>query len=205
MARDPFSKAEVPDISVNTTEDKTVVEVPTSSLDVSSVPNNKLNKPIIIEGKKTLTPNQKSLKMQKKLALAKAGVGILNAQIEFSQIESKGKTNIMLANAQFNESLNIGRQQALRAETQGFARGEQAVLSAVAQGQDASGGIAQSAQLAEETLGILNAAQIENNAIRQAYGFKQEAALTQHDINLAEINRNAQIATSALSGAIALI
>lgn len=197
---DPFSRKQEPVVD-NTIVEPKRTDISTGDIEPAFATPKSLDK----KAKSPLTPDEKSLKMQKNLALAKAGVGILNAQFEFSQIESRGKTNIMLANAQFNESLSIGRQQAARAETQGFARGEQAVLSAVAQGQEAGGGIAQSAQLAEEVMGVLNAAQIETNAIRQAYGFKQEAALTQHEINLAEINRNAQIATSALSGAIALI
>lgn len=197
---DPFSRREEPVV------DNTIVSPKNTDISIGDVEASfELPKDIEDKTKKPLSPDAKALQTQKNLALASAGVGILNAQFEFSQIESRGKTNIMLANTQFNQSLSIGRQQAAKAETAGFARGEQKVLAAVAQGQEAGGGIAQSAQLAEEIIGVLNAAQIETNAIREAYGFKQEAALTQHEINLAEINRNAQIATSALSGAIAFI
>jgi hypothetical protein len=136
------------------------------------------------------------------LTVAKTFFEIQGALQEYEATESKARFNIALANQQFRETIALGKSAALREETKGFARGEQAVLKAVSQGQSASGGIASSAQLAEETLAVLNASVIETNAIRQAYGYKSKANLIQHDLNLAKINRNNQVATSALSGAI---
>lgn len=165
-----------------------------------------INAPSSAKGVKSASSTSSNFsKAQAGLGVAQSVAGIADAVLEFEQIDSTAKLNMMFANIQFNESLRLGREQALQAETQGFARGEQGVLSAVAQGQSAQGGIAQSSQLAEETLGVLNAIAIENNAIREAYGFKSEIALIEHERNLAEINRNAKIATSALSGAISAL
>jgi len=134
------------------------------------------------------------------LEMMKAGAQILNADFKFQQISSKARMNQMLASFQQGEIFQAGKSQALRAESEGFARGEQALLAAAAQGQETTGGIAQSGQRAEELFGILRASMIETNAIRKIMGLEQQKALQEHEVNLAKIERDASIATSALSG-----
>jgi len=148
------------------------------------------------------SPIAKAENIKAGLNIAKAAFEIKGAIDEFEGIESRARFNIDLANRQFSEALSSGKRDALRESSKGFAKGEQALLSAVAQGQRAGGGVATSLQKAEETIGILNAALIETNAIRQAYGFKSKASLIQHDLDIAEINRDNQIAGSVLSGLI---
>lgn len=124
------------------------------------------------------------------LGVASGAMGIINANFKFEAIDNAATRNIMLANFHANEVESIGKEQALKAETKGFAKGERSILSAVAQGQDVSGGIAQSEQRKHETIGLINAMAIESNAIRQAFGYKQQASLMDLDRDLAEIQRD---------------
>lgn len=135
-----------------------------------------------------------------RLSLMGAGLDILNAQFEFSQLSATAERNIALAEFQKGQILSTGAQAAGRAETAGFAKGEQSVLGSIAQGQEATGGVARSGQLAEETLGVYSAAIIETNALRQAYGIDVQIAAIESELEIAEINRNFQIASGIAKG-----
>lgn len=128
----------------------------------------------------------------------KAGLEILNANSKMRQIQEKAKHNIMLANFQAAEIEAIGKEQALKAETKGIKRGEQSLLAAAAQGQEVQGGIAQSSQRGEETIGLINAMAIESNAIRKAFGYRSQASLLQLESDLAEVQRDREVVGSLL-------
>lgn len=208
---DPFATPEQRKLDAGTPETQAseVVEVKKTEVDVDLTdlqPAMSTTQAQKDSASKIKAPQAKGLTpAQKAIGVAQGGAQVLNSIIEFEQLESKAMMNTALANIQFNEALQIGRQQALKAETAGFARGEQALLEAAAQGQEVTGGIAQSAQRAQETLGILSAITIESNAIAEAYGFKAEADLIEHELNLAEIQRNANIITGVGTSALALI
>ena len=164
----------------------------------SNTAKDKQNAKDLLDIKKKLADNDVSKSLTN---LAQTSAEIVDAFAEYRNIEANGRENIMLANSQFNEVMSLGKQASFDAETKGFVRGENATLNAAAQGQSVQGGIAQSAQRAEETLGILNAITIETNAIRKAYGFERQAIMTAHQIEVAKLNRNNKLITSALSGA----
>lgn len=138
------------------------------------------------------------------VGLASSGLNILNAQIDFVQTSEKAKTNIMLAEFQQQEILSIGRANAFAEESKGFAKGEEALLDVAARGQDVSGGIGQSAQRQEELFGVFNAMIIETNAIRKSFGLEKQQAILESQIDIAEINRDTAIASSAISAGVSL-
>lgn len=135
---------------------------------------------------------------RKALAGAKAGIEILNANYQLDRIRQDAITNIMLANYQIAQFRTFGAEQALGAETRGIRRGEEAALAAVTQGQSATGAIAESLRLEEETFGIYEAIAIEQNAIQNAFALRAEQSQIASDARLAELDRDLKVVGSLL-------
>lgn len=189
-----------PDIRAESNFDPDLIPEQKMDLDPLSVGANAPDK--TADQLAALNANIKSTQQkQAGLDILEGAAGALNEYFKFSQISAKAKTNIMLANYQADQALSLGKDAALREETKGFARGEQALLAAAAQGQEVSGGIARSAQLSEELYGVYNAMAIESNAIREAYGYKSQALMIKGEVDLAKIQRDLNISSSLISGA----
>lgn len=148
-------------------------------------------------------------KRERAAALAGAGLavfqtvsGIVQAQSRYKQLSSKARLNIQLAQFQAAEARAFGKEAALREETKGVSRGQDILLALAAQGQDVQGALAQGQQRGEELFGFMNAMQIENNAIREALGYEQQALLYESDIRQAAIERDTAILDSILSGVV---
>jgi len=165
----------------------------------------KLSTPQIASSKE-LAPTAESVELTKARQIS-AGIGgvnallgIMNAFVEYDMIKERAKTNIQLAHQQAYESIALGKEVAFKEESKGISRGKQALLSAVAQGQEVSGEFAQNLQKQEELFGVYSAMQVEVNALRQAYGHEAEATIYESDIRRAKIERDNAIFNNIIQG-----
>lgn len=126
--------------------------------------------------------------------------GVINAQSKYSQTVNRNNFNIQLAEMQ---SLNIaadsaGRQ--LKEQTKGKSRGQDAQLSAVAQGQSASGDLALTAMSNEDVYAAENMMNIELNSMRQIFGLESQKRMFESNSRVAKINRDLEMAQAIVEG-----
>lgn len=138
-------------------------------------------------------------KAQAAIAGARFFTDVMNAQSQYIAVSEKAKTNIFLAHQSAADAISQGKQAALQLESQGRQRGDSAKLAMAAQGQDVQGEGVERVVEGQEAVGVYNAMIAEINASRQALGFEQEAVQYESQIEMAELQRNYSIFSSALN------
>ena len=129
---------------------------------------------------------------------------IMNAYVNYTSRSEAAKTNITLAEQDFNSILSSGREASFSEEMKGRARGENALLGAALQGQDVRGAFAQQLQNQEETFGIMKALTVEVNALRQAHGVRQEIVLQEAEMDAARRDFHMQTLNATVRGVTSL-
>lgn len=127
--------------------------------------------------------------------------GVINASVKHTNYVSEN--NMKIYQAQMSQ--NFIKAQAARAivreGTQATDRKGNALISAVAQGQSATGDLATTAMSNEDVYAAQNVMNIEINAMRAIYGINSEILQAQTNNRLSRINRNATIAQNIIGGA----
>lgn len=140
-----------------------------------------------------------------KMATAAADffIDTLNAQAAYNTMKGQAAQNILAARNQAADTLFLGRQAQLTAQSEGYNAGQDATLAMAAQGQDVTGAGVQKIQGSYEAMGIENGMKQYSNAIREALGYDIEEINTKAQLKAAKAARNAAVIGSALkAGAI---
>lgn len=139
------------------------------------------------------------------LAVLRTGTELINAQYKYVSTVNQNQANIMQAYQTIGEVESAGATAQLKEQTKGQVRGGQARLSAVARGQDAYGDIANTAASNEEVYAAQNRLNIQLNTMRQAFGLETQVRQLELDSQLAERERNMQMASALGQGAISIL
>lgn len=134
-------------------------------------------------------------------AALKAVGGIINAYSAHSNFVTENNMKMFQSQLQQNYIRADASRAILREGTKATDRKGQALISAVAQGQAASGDIAQTAMSNEDVYAAQNAMNIEINAMRAIYGLQSDQLNMESNNRLSKINRDASIAQSIIGGA----
>lgn len=174
--------------------------------------------PIVESSAKTATAAEKQVvltqealdkaRKQDKLsaaARATAGIlratgGVINANAKYQQ--TAGNNNFAIQQAQ-QQALMVAsdvQQKILKEQTKGKARGESAMISAVAQGQAAGGDLAQTAISNEALYAAEQSMLMEINAARQVYGLETQQRVLESSNRMAGINKDLEISQAIVSG-----
>lgn len=147
----------------------------------------------------------KSSNAGKYLKAGAAGIdtigGIINAQAKYTNYVSSNNMKIYQAQLQQNYIRAEAARASLRQGNLAADRKGQALLNAVAQGQSATGDLAQTAMSNEDVYAAQNVMNIEINAMRSIYGMEREIATLNSNSRLARLERNQSIANSIMGGA----
>lgn len=131
-------------------------------------------------------------------ALIEAVGGTINASIKHNNYVSENNMKIYQAQMTENRIQADAARAILREGNKAADRKGQALISAVAQGQSATGDLAKTAMSNEDVYAAQNAMNIEINAMRAIYGLNSEIITTQTNNRLSKINRNANIAQNII-------
>jgi len=143
----------------------------------------------------------KVMKARMGAAALKTAGGVINAVSAHTNYVNANSMKIYQAQLQQNYIKADAARAILREGTKATDRKGQALISAVAQGQSASGDLAQTAMSNEDVYAAQNAMNIEINAMRAIYGQQAEILNIESNNRLSKINRNASIANSIIGGA----
>lgn len=133
-------------------------------------------------------------------ALLKATGGIINAESKYAQTKSQNNFNIQMADQQIMQVASEAKFAALREDVKGKGRANDALISAVGQGQSASGDFANKAVSSEEVYAAQNMMAIEINSMRKVFGIQSQIRQLQTNNEIAKQNRNTEMADSVLQG-----
>ena len=126
--------------------------------------------------------------------------GVINASVKHANFVSENNMKIYQAQQQENFVRADAARAILREGNKATDRKGQALISAIAQGQSASGDLAQTAMSNEDVFAAQQAMNIEINSMRAIYGLQSEQINMQTNNRLSRINRNASIAQSIIGG-----
>jgi len=126
--------------------------------------------------------------------------GVINASVKHANFVSENNMKIYQAQQQENFVRADAARAILREGNKATERKGQALISAIAQGQSASGDLAQTAMSNEDVFAAQQAMNIEINSMRAIYGLQSEQINMQTNNRLSRINRNASIAQSIIGG-----
>ena len=126
--------------------------------------------------------------------------GVINASTKHTNFVSENNMKIYQAQQQENFVRADAARAILREGNKATERKGQALISAIAQGQSASGDLAQTAMSNEDVFAAQQAMNIEINSMRAIYGLQSEQINMQTNNRLSRINRNASIAQSIIGG-----
>lgn len=132
-------------------------------------------------------------------AILQATGGIINAQSKYSQIAAQNTYNIQQADSQIMQVASSAAFQKLREDVKGKERGNDALISAVGQGQSANGDLAKTAVTSEEIFAAQNMMAIEINSMRQAFGIESKIRQLKSNTEIAKINRTGEMSQAVLS------
>jgi len=128
--------------------------------------------------------------------------GVINANSKYSQISNRNSFNIQMAEIQEMQVASDTQTRILREGTKGKARGQNAQLAAVAQGQSANGDLARTAMSNEDVYAAENQMAIEINSARQIFGLQTQERQLRSDTSMAEINRDLEMSQAIAGGAL---
>lgn len=132
--------------------------------------------------------------------VVKAIGGVMNANSKYSSIIGQNNFNIQQSK---NQALMVAadtKRQMLKEQTKGKARGQEALIAAVAQGQAAGGDLAQTAISNEDVYAAENMMAMEINAMRQIFGLETQQRQIESSGRMAEINRDLEEAQAIAGG-----
>jgi len=129
----------------------------------------------------------------------KAVGGVINANSKYSQTINRNNFNLQMAEIQSLQIASDTRSKMLKEQTKGVARGQNAQLAAVAQGQAAGGDLATTAMSNEEVYAAENMMALEINSMRQIFGIETQKRMIESSSRMAEISRDMEV-TQAISG-----
>jgi len=104
----------------------------------------------------------------------KAIGGVINANSKYSSVISQNNFNIQQAQTQALQLASVTHSRMLKEQTNGKARGQDALIAAVAQGQSAGGDLAQTAVSNEDVYAAENMMNLEINSMRQVFGLESQ-------------------------------
>ncbi len=156
--------------------------------------------------KDTLAKAAKDLENTKNARVAlqylKDGSDMVNAYYKYQSVKVDNNANILAANKALMELESDAAYAKLREQTKGQSRASNAMMSAVARGQSASGDIAATSANIEEVYALQQMALIDVNAMRQAIGLENQIIQLGTSTTMARYQRNASMASSLSSMAI---
>lgn len=148
-----------------------------------------------------------SRRLEKGAAAARATSGILkatgaviNANAKYEQTAANNAFAIQQAQQQSLAVASQAHYKMLKEETKGKARGQSAMISAVAQGQAAGGDLAKTAISNEDVYAAEQSMILEINAMRQVFGLETQQRQLEHDTRMADINRDSEISQAIIGG-----
>lgn len=133
-------------------------------------------------------------------AILRATGSVINANAKYQQTAANNAFAIQQAQQQALVVASQAQYKMLREQTKGKARGQSAMISAVAQGQAAGGDIAQTAISNEDVYAAEQSMMIEINAMRQVFGLETQQRVLESDIRMAEINRDLEVSQAIVGG-----
>lgn len=130
--------------------------------------------------------------------------GVINANSKYSSVIGQNNFDIQQSKNQALMVASDVHRQILKEQTKGKSRGQEALIAAVAQGQAASGDLAQTAISNEDVYAAENMMAMEINSMRQVFGLETQQRQLEASSRIAEINRDLEVAQAVAGGVFSL-
>lgn len=134
------------------------------------------------------------------ISVIKATGGVINANSKYAQTVNQNNFNIQQAELETMRMESDAQRQMLQEQTKGEAKGDRALLSAIARGQSAGGDLAQRAVKTQSVIAAQNRMVIEINSMRQIFNMQSQIRMLESENNMAKINRDLEVSQAITSG-----